>query len=237
MKKQIYQIALLAVVLSVVMVSWNKPWKAEKQKKKKKKSKIKFPLQTNTKSLAYHKVKDYDQWKKAFDDFYDIREQSGELSYEVGVLGDDSDMAYVFNTWKSPDDFKNFKEHPALKEKMEEGGVIGAPTFLFLNKLEGNKIKDNKVTALIYHEVEDYHKWKKAFDDFEDTRKEHSEVSYEVGTVNEDPRMIYVIHQWDSLQDYQNLIQDDKLKEAMNAAGVIGEPTFLLLESKDKGKH
>ncbi len=234
MRKQVYQFALLALILSVVLVSWNKPLK-NNLKKQKNKLNLKSPLQTKTKSLIYHKVNDYGVWKKAFDDFLPQREKNGELSYEVGVLEDDPNTVYVFNTWKSQDHYKKFMENEELKEKMDEAGVTEPPTFLLLNKLEGTKMLDKKITGIIYHEVEDYEKWKRVFDDFERTRQEFKEVSYEVGTINGNSKMIYVMNQWDNLQDYKTFVNDAKLKEAMNHAGVIGKPVFLVFKPKAKG--
>ncbi|TVZ25985.1 hypothetical protein JM83_0927 [Gillisia sp. Hel_I_86] len=234
MKKQIYLFEILAVVFSVLMLSWNTP-KVDFNEKQQENNEPKALTQTKTKSLIYHKVKDYGIWKKAFDAYLPQREKNGELSYEVGTLEDDPNTVYVFNTWKSKDHYKQFKEDLELKEKMEEAGVTEAPKFLLLNKLEGSKTVDNKITGIIYHEVEDYDKWKRVFDDFERTRKEFKEVSYEVGTINGDPRMIYVMNQWNTLQDYKTFVNDAKLKEAMDHAGVIGQPIFLVFNPKEKG--
>ncbi len=234
MRKHVYKLAFLALMLSIFMISWNKPVKNIVVNQGDK-PELKSALQTITKSLVYHKVKDYGIWKKAFDDFFAKREKSGELSYEVGILEDDPNTVYVFNTWKSQDHYKQFKDDEKLIQKMDEAGVLEPPKFLLLNKLEGTKMVDKKITGIIYHEVEDYDKWKRVFDDFERTRKEFKEVSYEVGTINGDSRMIYVMNQWNSLQDYKTFVNDEKLKEAMNHAGVIGQPIFLVFNPKEKG--
>lgn len=225
-------ISILVLLFSMVLIAWNDPIKNDDSKYLLNK---KSSIQTKAKSLIYHKVKDYDKWKEAFDEFQPIREANGELSYEVGILEDDPNTVYVLNTWKSKDDYNKFKETAALKDKMNEAGVREAPTFLYLNQLEGSKFEDNKITAIIYHEVEDYDKWKRAFDDFERTRKQFNEVSYEVGTINGDSKWIYVMNQWDNYEDYKTFIEDAKLKEVMTKAGVIGKPVFLVFNPKEKG--
>jgi len=225
-------ISIFVVLFSMVLIAWNYP------NKKVNSTHLlvnKISSQTQAKSLIYHKVKDYDKWKEAFDEFQPIREANGELSYEVGVLEEDPNTVYVLNTWKSKEDYNKFKETAALKDKMNEAGVSEAPTFLYLNQLEGSEFKDNKITAIIYHEVEDYDKWKRAFDNFERTRKEFNEISYEVGTLNGDSKWIYVMNQWDNYQDYKTFIEDAKLKVAMTKAGVIGKPVFLVFNPKEKG--
>jgi quinol monooxygenase YgiN len=216
------------------MLSWNTP-RLDFTEEQEENLDINTSSQTKTKSLIYHKVKDYGVWKKAFDAYLPQREKNGELSYEVGILEDDPNTVYVFNTWKSKDHYKQFMENEELKEKMDEAGVTEPPTFLLLNKLEGTKMLNEKITGIIYHEVEDYEKWKREFDDFERTRKEFKEVSYEVGTINGDSKMIYVMNQWNNLQDYQTFVNDKKLKEAMTNAGVIGKPIFLVFNPKEKG--
>ena len=234
MKKQIYLFEILIVIFSISMLSWNTP-RLDFTEEQEENLDINTSSQTKTKSLIYHKVKDYGVWKKAFDAFLPQREKNGELSYEVGILEDDPNTVYVFNTWKSKDHYKQFMENEELKEKMDEAGVTEPPTFLLLNKLEGTKMLNEKITGIIYHEVEDYEKWKREFDDFERTRKEFKEVSYEVGTINGDSKMIYVMNQWNNLQDYQTFVNDKKLKEAMTNAGVIGKPIFLVFNPKEKG--
>ncbi|WP_051119604.1 hypothetical protein [Gillisia sp. CAL575] len=228
MRKQVYLITLLAILMSLVLISWKNSDSNNDLKQK-------SSLQYKTKSLTYHKVKDYELWKKAFDEFFAKRVRNGELSYEVGVLEDNPNTVYVFNTWKSEEHYKKFAQDEELKEKMIEAGVIEAPKSLLLNKLEGTTQLENKITGIIYHEVEDYLQWKHVFDEFERTRKEFREVSYEVGTINGDRKWIYVMNQWNNIEDYKAFVNDDKLKEAMANAGVIGKPVFLVFNPKEKG--
>ncbi len=234
MRKQIYLFEILTFIVTIGIMNWNTP-KVDFFELQKDYTGLNTFTQSKTKSLIYHKVKDYGVWKKAFDDFLPQREKNGELSYEIGVLEDDPNTVYVFNTWKSHGHYKKFKEDQELKEIMNEAGVTEPPKFLLLNKLEGTKMMDNKITGIIYHEVEDYDKWKRVFDDFERTRKEFKEVSYEVGIINGNSNMIYVMNQWNTLQEYKTFVNNEKLKEAMNHAGVIGQPIFLVFNSKEKG--
>jgi hypothetical protein len=83
-----------------------------------------------------HRVKDYFQWKKAFDHNADMLfEKFGALSTQiVKVNGDPTDIA-VINTWpdkKNWDDFGASHDLPEYKGKLktkEDGGVIGEPEF------------------------------------------------------------------------------------------------------------
>ena len=232
MRMKTTTLSILTLLFSMVLIAWKSPVLKGASTNELENN---ASTQTTAKSLIYHKVNDYDLWKKAFDEFQPVRESSGELSYEVGLLEDKPNTVYVLSTWKSKDHYNKFKETSVLKDKMNEAGVSEAPTFLYLNQLEGSKYLENKITGVIYHEVEDYDKWKRVFDDFERTRKEFKEVSYEVGTINGSTKWIYVMNQWDSLEDYKTFVEDAKLKEAMNRAGVIGKPVFLVFNPKEKG--
>lgn len=83
-----------------------------------------------------HKVKDFQQWKNAFDINAELLfEKNGVLSTTiVQVDGNPLDIA-IINTWKSKkhwDDFGAAHDAPEMKGKVktpEEGGVVGEITF------------------------------------------------------------------------------------------------------------
>ncbi len=80
-----------------------------------------------------HKVKDYDAWKKVFDEDKTNRMNAGltdrVLSYEVGNKNM-VHMSFIVSDKKKADDMMNSKE---LKDKMAAGGVEGAPSILYYN--------------------------------------------------------------------------------------------------------
>lgn len=84
--------------------------------------------------------------------------------------------------------------------------------------------------TIIYHKVTDFKKWKEVFDSVEPMRREAGELRYEVGTVHDDPSVVYVINEWSSLEACQSFFSNPKLAEAMQHAGVIEKPTELILD-------
>ncbi len=98
------------------------------------------------------------------------------------------------------------------------------------------KYSDVKLGGLIktvmYHKVADYTQWRAAFDGFLRIRRDSGELSYEVGTVNNDPTNIYVINEWDSAATYQKFLESPDLQNAMKSAGVTEAPHVLVLEKK-----
>ena len=59
------------------------------------------------------------------------------------------------------------------------------------------------IKTLMYHKVENFAKWKKAFDSFSEIRKAAGERSFSVGTIHNEPNTAYVINEWDSMEASQ----------------------------------
>lgn len=91
------------------------------------------------------------------------------------------------------------------------------------------------IKTLMYHKVEDFNKWKAAFDDFSEIRKSAGEKSFNVCNLLNEPNTAYVINTWDSLEGYQAFMNNPNLAEAMKAAGVMEAPNTILLNEIEKG--
>ena len=91
------------------------------------------------------------------------------------------------------------------------------------------------IKSLMYHKVEDFNKWKAAFDSFYQFRKNSGEQSYSVGTIEGDPNNVYVINDWNSMAEFEAFVQSPELAEAMKNAGVLEPPHKILLNEADKG--
>ncbi|MEP7238337.1 MAG: hypothetical protein ABI685_10745 [Ferruginibacter sp.] len=85
----------------------------------------------STRMMVTHKVKDWDAWKKVYDDDKANRMNAGltdrVLSYSIGDNHQVS-MVFLVSDMKKAEDFSN---SPELKAKMEAGGVEGPPTFFY----------------------------------------------------------------------------------------------------------
>jgi quinol monooxygenase YgiN len=91
------------------------------------------------------------------------------------------------------------------------------------------------VKVLIHHKVADFANWKNAFDGFLDTRKEHGEVNYSVGTLHGQPDVAYVINDWTSKEAFDAFMSNPAMAEAMQAAGVLEAPSVIVLEEHSNG--
>lgn len=87
-------------------------------------------------AITHHKVKDYDAWRPVYDSDKGARESAGVT--EVGVyrsVQDPNDI-YILMDVSDVAAFQKFGESPQLREKMEEGGVIGQPEFALVERAE-----------------------------------------------------------------------------------------------------
>ena len=88
------------------------------------------------KTLMHHRVKDFSNWKKAFDNFSPTRKLKGEISYEVGRSHEDPNDVYVINEWRSVKDFNSFMQNPDLKDLMENAGVLEEPHIMIIDEVD-----------------------------------------------------------------------------------------------------
>ena len=91
------------------------------------------------------------------------------------------------------------------------------------------------IKTLMYHKVEDFAIWKKAFDEFSGMRKSSGERSFSVGTIHNEPNTAYVVNEWDSMEAHQAFLENPELADAMKAAGVLEPPNTIIFNELDKG--
>lgn len=93
-------------------------------------------MDTSTNSMAdrviiFHKVKDYDAWKKSFDDHKDARKANGLTDRAVGYGFDDKTNVAVVLCINDMKKARDFSKSPELKAKMDSAGVIGKPDMFY----------------------------------------------------------------------------------------------------------
>jgi len=93
-------------------------------------------MDTSTNSMTdriiiFSKVKDYDAWKKSFDEHNDVRKNGGVTDRGVGYsYADKNDVTVVLaiNDMKKA---RDFIKSPELKARMDSAGVISKPDIFF----------------------------------------------------------------------------------------------------------
>ena len=88
--------------------------------------------QTN-RLMMTHKVKDWDAWKKEFDDHKQVRIDAGLIDRALGHDIDDNHNVEIVFAVTDMAKAKAFLQSKDLKDKMEKAGVEGKPTSFFYN--------------------------------------------------------------------------------------------------------
>lgn len=86
-------------------------------------------------TILTHEVKDYDVWRKAFDDDGGNRSAMGVSVTGVYRGVENPNQITVVTEVPSLEAIKAFMANPDLKAAMEKGGVISAPEVKILNKV------------------------------------------------------------------------------------------------------
>ena len=90
-------------------------------------------------------------------------------------------------------------------------------------------------TVLIKHPIEDYAKWKNAFDGFIEFRKASGEQSFHVSRPVDNPNTLVILFEWDSAENAMAFLDSADLKNAMQKAGVLGPPEITIMETATRG--
>jgi hypothetical protein len=80
-------------------------------------------------------------------------------------------------------------------------------------------------TLFVRHTVSDYTTWRKAYDEFDATRRRMGVTSDGVYQLDGNPNDITIYHEFDSMDAAKALAQSTELREAMGRGGVTGTPT------------
>ena len=91
------------------------------------------PIDQTARLMVTHKVKDWDAWKKVFDDHKQARMDAGLIDRGLGYSDGDNHMVSIVFAVTDMQKAKAFMNSKDLKDKMAKGGVEGPPTFFFYN--------------------------------------------------------------------------------------------------------
>ncbi len=87
---------------------------------------------------------------------------------------------------------------------------------------------------LVHHKVEDYKKWRPFFDDHSSFRSKNGSIGERIFRSANNPNEIFILFEWDSIENAKKFSQSDNLKEIMQKAGVLGMPDFNFIEDVTK---
>lgn len=188
--------------------------------------------------LVAHRIADWDQWKQVFDDHAPARKEASYLGHDVHRDADDPDMVYIYCAATDTDRLKAFLESADLRDTMNNAGVVGAPTVTLMTPKSADFIADQMLAGLVViHDVEDYDRWRKAYDDFDDHRKESGIVGHAVSQELGNPNRVIVYHQANDVDTLRQFAHSPRLKDAMQRAGVVGAPEIHIGQMVDLAEY
>jgi len=90
-------------------------------------------------AMIRQKVKDYEAWKKVFDEDGANRKMAGSKGGHVFRALDDPNNVFVLVEFEDKDKATKFMSSDGLKEAMKKAGVIGKPDIYLMD--EGSRTK------------------------------------------------------------------------------------------------
>jgi hypothetical protein len=91
------------------------------------------PIEQTNRLLMTEKVKDWDAWKKVFDENRQMRIDSGFIDRGIGHAIDDNHQVSIVFAITDMKKAKAFLQSKDLKDKMDKAGVEGKPVPFFYN--------------------------------------------------------------------------------------------------------
>jgi heme-degrading monooxygenase HmoA len=84
--------------------------------------------------------------------------------------------------------------------------------------------------VLVRHKVQDYAKWKPVFDEHGATRKASGSKGGHLFRSADDPNDLVILLEWDDEKKARQFVQSEDLRQAMQRAGVSGQPEIHFLD-------
>ena len=91
------------------------------------------PIEQTNRLMMTHKVKDWDAWKKEFDDHKQVRMDAGLIDRALAHDINDNHQVEIVFAVTDRTKAKAFLQSKDLKDKMEKAGVEGKPVSFFYN--------------------------------------------------------------------------------------------------------
>ncbi|WP_293875222.1 hypothetical protein [Flavobacterium sp.] len=173
-----------------------------------------------------HTVKNYDVWKKGFDEDEPNRVASGLTLRALARGMDNPNKVYIFLNVTDMQKAKDFATSPKLKNVMQKLGVIGKPEIIYSNVVRfAESPAEMKGRVRIAFKVKDFDAWLKVYDaEGSKTRVEHGFIDRAIARSIEDSNMIYLTFAISDLEKVKARLKSPELQKIMTNSGVISTP-------------
>lgn len=187
------------------------------------------------------KVKSFDEWKKQFEAHAEGRSKMGVVWHSVSKDAADESWVITHFVGTNVDAMEGFASGPGFKKAMEASGVEGEPTVWVANDVSitspKGKIEGATASMFVKHEVEDFDKWKAAFDGGAMGREKAGIVGTSVSRVKGADTTVVVHMTGKNLDGMKAYATSDRMKEAMKQSGAKGEPEIWVAADVDVKRY
>ena len=175
--------------------------------------------------VVRHKVANFNKWLASYEAHDSMRLASGVHSYVIGRGAKDSNLVQVALKVDDINKAKAFAKNPSLKQAMQKGGVIGAPTINFTTMTYQDTANINTdLRSRTTFMVKDWDKWQRLFDSSRQMRKDNGIMDRAYGhDVDNNHKVTVVVALLDTAKAYA-FWKSDSLKKWQTSAGLTSQP-------------
>lgn len=173
-------------------------------------------------------VKNYDTWKKVFDEHESTRVASGLTTRALARGTENPNKIYLFLNVANMQKAKEYAANPKLKEVRKTAGVTSEPEVIYSNVVRFEESPaELKGRVRITHKVKDFDAWLKVYDaEGKETRAANGLLDRAIARNVEDPNLIYLTFAISDLEKVKARLKDPKLQKIMSDGGVISKPVI-----------
>ncbi len=178
-------------------------------------------------SISYT-VKNYDTWKKVFDEHESMRTENGLTTRAIARGTDNPNKIYLFLNVADMQKAKEYATNPKLKEVRKTAGVISKPDNFYVDIVRFEESPaEFKDRVRVSIKIKDFDAWLKVYDgEGAAIRLANGLIDRAISRNVDDTNMIYVTFAVSDMAKAKKYMKDPALKKLMTKAGVISEPIF-----------
>lgn len=181
--------------------------------------------------VVTHEVDSFETWKRAFDAHAGARRSAGIIGTHINRHADAPNRLSVYLAATDADKLQSFLASTDLMSVMRDAGVKGPPHIATLTPVEDLTVKDRPLAGVIVrHEVKDFAAWKPIFDQHGEARAKAGVLGHAVNRSQQNPNVVVVYLQAESLDALRAFAGSPDLKQAMQAAGVVSAPELTFVQ-------
>jgi hypothetical protein len=175
--------------------------------------------------VARHKVTNFAKWKASYEAHDSMRTAAGLHNFVIGRGVPDSNMVMVAVKADDVAKAKAFSKNASLKRAMQQGGVVGTPTFMFHTIVyQDNAPNIPDLRSMTNFTVKDWNAWKKSFDSGRQVRLDNGLTERAYGHDVDDNHKVVVVVAINDSAKANAFWKSDLLKQRRAESGVVGEP-------------